>query len=155
MPQCASQAYTSAALISASAHQKAPINTLHFGDLNGKGAFFFILARCIMPIHNCPFSGCDYATTDVSDQLATTLLQMHFTGMHPTGTPRPLQGWRKFDVRPLYPLLDHMKYGRISSLVGVITRMLPDPKENTSSCNFLNVARKTSEETSLGQQEAA
>ena len=56
---CAFQAYMSAALISASADQKAPIDTLHF---------FFFLTRCIMPIHNCPFLGCDYATITVAEK---------------------------------------------------------------------------------------
>ena len=35
-----------------------------------------------MPIQECPFPDCDYATTDVSDALAVTLLQMHCTGVH-------------------------------------------------------------------------
>jgi len=35
-----------------------------------------------MLIHNCPFPYCDYATTDLTDNLAITLLQMHQVGIH-------------------------------------------------------------------------
>ena len=39
-----------------------------------------------MPVHNCPHSDCVFATADVSDNLADTLLQIHANGAHPRVT---------------------------------------------------------------------
>ena len=35
-----------------------------------------------MPVHDCPFPACSYQTSDVSDVLAATMLQIHSSGAH-------------------------------------------------------------------------
>ena len=40
-----------------------------------------------MPSHNCPFPFCTYATTDISDALAATMLTIHASGMHTAAGP--------------------------------------------------------------------
>ena len=43
-----------------------------------------------MPNRKCPFPNCDYESGEASDDLATTLLQIHFAGAHPP-TPSPAE----------------------------------------------------------------
>ena len=43
-----------------------------------------------MPNRKCPFPNCDYESGEATDDLATTLLKIHFAGVHPP-TPSPAE----------------------------------------------------------------
>ena len=42
-----------------------------------------------MPVVSCPFPGCSYATEDINETLASTLLQIHASGAHNSAAATP------------------------------------------------------------------
>ena len=42
-----------------------------------------------MPIINCPYPDCTYATGDITEALAITMLTIHATGVHPANAATP------------------------------------------------------------------
>ena len=95
------QAYTFTALISAGAHKKPQSGTKVREP-----------SSLSLPVAPCPYTTVHFreAMRPHSDQLATTLLQMHFTGVHPAGDTQAPARMEKFRRPTISPAGSHEEW---------------------------------------------